>query len=362
MVAGVSRQTISGVESGRYAPSATIALRLAKVLGCRVEELFWLESDLPNIEAVSVKTVSYGQRLPLSLARVGGQWLAYPLVGQDAFRMEMIPTDGEGERQINTDRLQVKLLESPEKLRHTVVLAGCTPAMSLWARATERWHPETRVHWSFANSMAALESLCRGEIHVAGMHLYSPQTGEYNTPFVRCAPANRATVLFNLFNLGVWEEGLLIQLGNPKGLKTVTDLAQPEVTIVNRETGAGCRQLLERLLQESGVPFEAVNGFNQIVRSHLEVAQAVASRSADAGISTASMAAAFGLGFIPLHQSRYDLVVIKDYLEEPPVQQLLSTLEHRWIHSQLKVLGGYDTSQTGDIVATISASTDQGEG
>jgi molybdate-binding protein len=69
--------------------------------------------------------------------------------------------------------------------------------------------------------------------------------------------------------------------------------------------------------------------------------------------ATTSVATTFGLGFIPLHQSRYDLVILKEYLDEAPVQQLLSTLGHRLVHSQFEVLGGYDTSKIGEVVATI---------
>jgi DNA-binding XRE family transcriptional regulator len=43
--AGVSRQTISSIETGQYCPSALLAFRLARVLGVRVDELFWLEGD-----------------------------------------------------------------------------------------------------------------------------------------------------------------------------------------------------------------------------------------------------------------------------------------------------------------------------
>ena len=42
-VAGVSRQTISSIETGQYCPSALLAFRLAHVLGIRVDELFQLE-------------------------------------------------------------------------------------------------------------------------------------------------------------------------------------------------------------------------------------------------------------------------------------------------------------------------------
>ncbi|MBD2208730.1 helix-turn-helix domain-containing protein [Nostoc linckia FACHB-104] len=370
-IAGVTRQTISGVESGQYAPSVAITLRLAKALGCQVEDLFWLEQDLPEIEAVLAKTVPTGQKVRVSLARIGGQWRAYPLMGKDAFRQDMIPADGEivavdgfpgisklsnpkGEAisQVSTEKLQVRLLDdNMDILYNTVVIAGCAPVISLWARATERWHPQLRVQYNFANSMAALHSLCKGEVHIAGMHLYHPETGEHNIPFVRDVLGGRQAVLITL---GVWEEGLLVQAGNPMGIKTVSNLIELGATIVNRELGAGSRMLLERKLQQEQVPSQDVKGFDQIVTSHQDVAFSVASGIADAGISTASVATAFGLGFIPLHQSRYDLVILKEYLEEAPVQQLLGTLGNRLVHSQLEVVGGYDTSKIGEVVATIN--------
>ncbi|HYW20283.1 MAG TPA: substrate-binding domain-containing protein [Nodularia sp. (in: cyanobacteria)] len=350
-LACVSRQTITGVESGQYAPSVAMTLRLAKALGCQVEDLFWLEQELPQIKAVLAKPVPRDQQMRFSLAQVGGQWIAYPLIGKDAFRIEMIPADAEGTSQTGTDEVLVRLLDDNiGKLQNTVVIAGCAPVLSLWARTTERWHPQLRVHFNHANSMSALHSLCRGEAHIAGMHLYDSETGEHNVSFAREVLAGRAAVLIAL---GVWEEGLLVQPDNPMGIRTVADLVAKGAIIVNREHGAGTRLLLERKLQEEQVSFDAVKGFDRIVKSHQDVAQAVATGSADAGISTASVAATFGLGFIPLHKSRYDLVILKEYLEESPVQQLLSTLSHPLVHSQLKIIGGYDTSKTGEVVGTI---------
>ena len=42
---GASRQTISLIERGDYSPSVTLALRLAAVLGVRVEELFTYQEE-----------------------------------------------------------------------------------------------------------------------------------------------------------------------------------------------------------------------------------------------------------------------------------------------------------------------------
>jgi len=41
--AGVSRQTIVAIEKGDYSPSVWLALRLARVLGVTVEDLFVLK-------------------------------------------------------------------------------------------------------------------------------------------------------------------------------------------------------------------------------------------------------------------------------------------------------------------------------
>jgi putative transcriptional regulator len=40
---GVSRQTISSIETGQYCPSALLAFRLAKELHTQVHQLFWIE-------------------------------------------------------------------------------------------------------------------------------------------------------------------------------------------------------------------------------------------------------------------------------------------------------------------------------
>lgn len=44
-LAGVTRQTISSIETGLYSPSALLAFTLAEQLGTRVDELFFLEGD-----------------------------------------------------------------------------------------------------------------------------------------------------------------------------------------------------------------------------------------------------------------------------------------------------------------------------
>ena len=45
---GATRQTIVSIERGRYNPSVGLALRIAKVLGVTIEELFELEEEVDS--------------------------------------------------------------------------------------------------------------------------------------------------------------------------------------------------------------------------------------------------------------------------------------------------------------------------
>ncbi len=344
--AGIARQTIGGIEAELYAPSAIVALRLARALGCRVEEIFWLEEESAILEAYPVADMQTDLPLRLALAQIAGKWVAHSLHGASAFRSEMVPADGVGTRQVGKETVAVTLLDDPEALARTVVLAGCTPMLSLWARSAERWFPGLRVHWSHANSTEALRSLARGEVHAAGIHLCDPTTGEYNAPFVRQIVPGRTVILVNL---GVWSEGFVVAPGNPKGVLCVADLTRKGVVLINREEGAGSRLLLDTLLNAEGVLAAAVAGYERMVGGHQEVALAVATGQADTGVGTEAVARTYGLDFVPLRQVRYDLALLEEYMHQEPVRQLLSTLQHRWVRSQLSILGGYDTTTTGEM-------------
>ena len=43
--ADVSRKSINAIENGIYVPSTVLALKIAKTLGCKVEDLFKLPCD-----------------------------------------------------------------------------------------------------------------------------------------------------------------------------------------------------------------------------------------------------------------------------------------------------------------------------
>lgn len=89
---GISRQRLSMLESGRGVPSAALALRLAKALGYKVEELFWVEDErTPIVAEIAADPPENGaprsKRAPgtsrVVLAAIDGRWVAHRLSSPD---------------------------------------------------------------------------------------------------------------------------------------------------------------------------------------------------------------------------------------------------------------------------------------
>ena len=86
------------------------------------------------------------------------------------------------------------------------------------------------------------------------------------------------------------------------------------------EEGAGAHGLVEGLLADAGAAGVRLSGPE--ARGHVEVAQLVRSGAADVGVAIESVALAHGLGFVPLREERFDLVVAD--LSGPPLDAVLA--------------------------------------
>lgn len=355
---GLTRQAVSAIEGGQYIPNTAVALRLGKVLGCTVEELFRLPSQPPRIEAELVgQGLNESQPTRVQLARVGERMLARPLTGAaapstaaDGFAY---PVDQDLEIPAHGGQpVAVDLLVEPEVPEQTVVVLGCDPSLALLSAHLSRRYPALRLVWIENSSLAALRALARQEAHAAAIHLWDPETNEYNLPYVRRELAGHKVVVVTLSQ---WQQGLIVAHGNPKGITGVADLSLPEVAIVNREPGSGSRILLDARLREAGIAPNQVRGYGRQVPTHLTVAEAVARGAADAGPGILATARALGLGFVPLQQERNDLVIPSEYIDTPPVQALLELAVNPTFCSEVEALGGYDSSAAGNLVAEIPA-------
>jgi molybdate-binding protein len=185
-------------------------------------------------------------------------------------------------------------------------------------------------------------------VHIAGSHLEDPETGEFNLPYIRAAFPDDD---FMVVTFACWEEGFVVKPGNPKDIRKQEDLPRRNVRLANREPGSGSRALLDKLLQKADIPAARVRGYDDVAFGHLAAAYRVVSGDADVCLATRSAAQTFAMDFVPLHRARYDLVMRKRTAELPSVKAFLDVLQRATLRRKLEVLAGYDTSQTGDLVA-----------
>ena len=94
-----------------------------------------------------------------------------------------------------------------------------------------------------------------------------------------------------------------------------------------------------------------IQGYDRIAHGHLAAAYCVLSLESDVCLATRSAAQTFGLDFVPLHSERYDLVMRKRTADLPAVKAFLDVLQRATLRRKLEVLAGYDTSQTGTVLA-----------
>jgi putative molybdopterin biosynthesis protein len=344
----VSRQTIYAIESGAYVPNTEVALKLARELDVTVDQLFSLQHGCRNTpdtitaDLLSTSTPATGQSIRIS--RIGAQWVGVPVSAAPCYLPNadaIVKTNGRG------GRAELLVFGREDEAVKRLLLAGCDPATGLLSRMVEKI-AGVEIVAAAASSRRALDWLSTGKVHIAGCHLEDPKSGEFNLPYIREAyPADDFTVV----TFARWEQGLVIAAGNPRGIRSVGDLADKPLTFVNRERGSGSRALFDKLLKQSGVRARQIRGYDRLADGHLAAAYGVLSGGADACLATRSAARAFGLDFIPLQTERYDLVMRKRSEDLPALKAFLDVLQRAALRRKLELVAGYDTAETGKLVA-----------
>jgi putative molybdopterin biosynthesis protein len=347
--ASISRQALGAIESGLYQPSVTVALSLARELGETVERLF-ADNDEQDRTRIDVswsdpkRVPGGGSACKVALARVAGKVVAVP---QPAARLCLSPAAGVVER-AGPKRAAVSTYWSQAEINSTLLIAGCDPAVAMLAEWLARHRSPVTAVALRCSSHKALGMLAGGRVHVAGVHLRDPKSGEYNLKSVHEAIGRRPSVVVNFAR---WELGLAVASSNPLHIRGFADLVRPHLRIVNRETGSGARLALDEALKELGLQSQRIIGYKHELPGHLEIAEAIASGQADAGVTIRVAAEAYGLTFIPLREERYDLVVMEDESGLGPVKAMFEAVNSRRFAREINQLCAYDTDQMGKVIA-----------
>ncbi len=244
--------------------------------------------------------------------------------------------------------VRAELLRPREQIEGALLATGSHDnTLDLIDSMLRRSHPGFRLTSAHVGSLGGLLALRRGQCHLAGSHLLDEETGVYNRRAMR---ENLQGVPAMLVKLVDREQGIMVLPGNPKKVTSFEDLCREDVTFINRQRGSGTRVLLDYELKKLGLSPARIRGYRDEEYTHMNVAAAVLSGRADAGLGVRSAAAALGLDFISVGVEEYDLVIPLRYAKDERVLALMDVIRSEEFRKNVQAMGGYGTDGAGDVL------------
>jgi putative molybdopterin biosynthesis protein len=290
----------------------------------------------------------------VKLGEVGGRIVATPLARAAGSITSITEADGilrisaDTEGLAENEPVSAELFKPVSELRRTIVIVGSHDnTLDVLADLLKAYGEGGTLSSSHVGSMGGLMAIRRGVCHLAGSHLLDSEDGSYNVSYIRKYLPGRAVKLVNLVYR---DNGLILRRGNPKGIRGLEDLARPDVTFINRQGGSGTRILLDYRLKQLGIEPKAIRGYDAEEFTHMSVAVAVLSGSADAGLGIYAAAKALNLDFIPVVTEKYDLVIPAEHYATESIQTLLRIIASAEFKNRVEALGGYHTHGTGETI------------
>lgn len=320
--------------SGKYPPQAeTIQARLTRKMPSRL---------------------GMEEFIRVSVGRVQDDYVATPLARGAGMITTMTKAQGitriqqDLEGLVRNKNIDVELFRSKKELDRVLVVVGSHDnTMDILTNELMGMDNPIQLASTHLGSMGGITAILDRAAHIAGIHLFDPDTNDYNFPFLqKYAP----DLKFKIVNLAIRHQGLIVAKGNPKKISGINDLTRKDVVFVNRQRGAGTRILLDHHLKQAGISPDQVNGYSNEEFTHMAVAVNVLSRTVDCSMGIMAAARALDLDFVPLAKERYDLLIPDYSCDEPKVKTLLDLISSRSFKNKITKLGGYETDLTGQVM------------
>jgi len=293
----------------------------------------------------------------VNLGRVGEKTVAIPLPRgagsvttlSRAEGIIRIPSVSEG--MAGGEETEAELLVNSKDIDNTILIIGSHDmTLDILSDEIRKNTDGIRIASGNVGSLGGLLALKKGTAHIAGSHLLDTHTGEYNTSYISKYLKDFPV---HVFNLVTREQGLIIQKGNPKGVKGIKDLTHDDIAFVNRQPGSGTRVLFDYKLDEMGIDSSQISGYENEEYTHMNVAVAVLNGTTDVGMGIMAAAKALNCDFIPIVKEQYDLVIPSAFVGDPKIQLLIDITRSEEFRKRVKGLGGYDPAKSGDLWKVI---------
>lgn len=225
-----------------------------------------------------------------------------------------------------------------EAAQPPLILAGGHDLLLEWALRESR----SGIATFLDGALDGLDRAGRRECIAAGLHL--PEPDGWNVGTVESRFAREPWVLLE------WARRV-------RGLMFRPDLAPAPHRLEEvrglrfqmRQPEAGSDLVLDMLLEAEGMTRADLGPVDSIERSETDLALAIANGRADVGLGIAAAARQQHLGFVPLVEERFDLLVWRKAYFDPPFQKLVAFCREPAFAARAAALGGYDVSGLGTV-------------
>ncbi len=341
-----------------YPVSAILTMRLF------VRDMVYAFMDMETPQAQMIDAVmsrplasSMGvdEYVRVTLGQVDNNFMATPSGKGAGAVMSLVRADGlltipAGSEGIGAgEKVQIELLRPQQEIESTLVFIGSHDnILDVIANQLYKQRPATRISSAHVGSMGGIMAIRRGEAHLAGTHLLDEESGEYNIPFIKRFLAD---IPLQLINLCYREQGLIVQKGNPLAITDFADIAERNLSFINRQKGAGTRLLTDKILADLNIEPASIQGYDHEEYTHMSVAAAIAGGSVDTGMGIRAAAVALNLDFVPITEERYDLILPMKFKEDIKVGIVLDLMRNDTnFHAKVVSLGGYDLRDCGKVM------------
>jgi excisionase family DNA binding protein len=282
-----------------------------------------------RINEKKVYALVSGGRLPA--ARVSGKWL---------FEKKLIDSWVEKKTLYPVVGLFGALLED------ILVIQGSDDY--LFSKVTARFQEEENFPVASAKvgSLAGLSAVGAGKAHLCGCHVENRQVKKLAGDRWGCY----------LVNLLRRSQGLIFDKKRHPQIRDLSDVHKEKLRFAQRQELSGTYRLVERLCQERGIRIEDLDPVGPF-SSHTELALAIRTGQADAGVGIQVAADLFGLDFVKLASEPFKLAVPVHYASHPRVAKFLDFVTRELKTASKQGVPGYGFDDLGKMEAVGNLNT-----
>lgn len=188
------------------------------------------------------------------------------------------------------------------------------------------------------SSLDGLDRFEQGDGIATGLHVYDAASNDWNVPLIDSRFSHSEVVLVEWAKR---DRGMIVNPDKVEDYQSLQDFKTK--IVVPRQPEAGSQVLLEALLSEQSIALNSIQWATE-ARSEMDAVVEVLEGKADACFGLYALASQFRLGFIPVIEERYDLLVDRRAWFDPTWQKFVEFCQSENFAKRAEELTGYQVS------------------